>query len=819
MKKIWFMLLAICLVFSYAEIPAAAETGKTVKGNLLVAGGGIEKSNQEVFNELIRLAGGEEKAKIGIVPAGSSTMAEPAELKKELESYGVKGEQIEILPISHHDFKDTKQNEAKWKKNVQQEVLASKINKLSAIWFAGDDVLQIRNALQQKDGTKSKALQAIWSIYQKGALVGGSAEVLGDKMIVQGDSLGALMGNKTPKGEGEPLHVTKGLGFFRYGLLDSHFDEESRLGRLTAAALHHNKSFFSYGIDEYTAVSVNDASKTMKIFGRGGMTVIDVSSASVKNSRIKNIKLHLFAPGDTVDFAAKKWTIRADKEGTKGYEYYSSKPLPATGGLTSYGRLKNYLAYSLMDNSSTDQVESALFTSKGDGFQLIFRKTADSNGYWGYKDGQKDDYSIVNAELEISPKKFLFKKNPTLFKDYKKSEFPLPDTHKEPLKGNLVITGGALGSSNKGIYQKFISLAKNGKIGIVPAASSSISSTKSFKADLIHYGVPEVNISVIPLSTHDLKGTPENEAEWAGNKNSDSVAKDIQSLSGIWFVGGDQTNITAALFNEDGSESKALKSMWDIYLNGAVLGGTSAGAAIMSPVMLAGGGSLDTLEKGFTNEYEGEQQQEGGPAYLEKGLGFFPYGMVDQHFDNKARLGRLIAAAYEKGNRNELAFGIDEDTALVINNKEHRAEAAGRGGITVLDLSKAVQPKGQPSVYRKILYSFIQAGDSVDLKTKKISIIKSKSLIKDRSSDNKPAPFSGVLTPHSLLSHYTFYSLFGHAGVKNSHAYSFSEGKGIQLTFGKNKETMGFEESGNGFSFVNATMDVTPITSKIINRK
>ena len=67
--------------------------------------------------------------------------------------------------------------------------------------------------------------------------------------------------------------------------------------------------------------------------------------------------------------------------------------------------------------------------------------------------------------------------------------------------------------------------------------------------------------------------------------------------------------------------------MWGIYCDGAVLGGTSAGAAIMSDVMLAGGGSLDTLSRGFTDTYDGLVQQEGGPAYLERGLDFFRCGI------------------------------------------------------------------------------------------------------------------------------------------------------------------------------------------------
>lgn len=193
-----------------------------------------------------------------------------------------------------------------------------------------------------------------------------------------------------------------------------------------------------------------------------------------------------------------------------------------------------------------------------------------------------------------------------------------------------MVAGGALGSSNADVYKKFIVLAggsRTARVGIVPAASSSLKSSEAFKRDLIGHGLAPENIEIIPLSTHDFKGTTEDESAWAANRDSDAVASTIRNLDAVWFVGGDQTRITSALFDPDRSESKALKAMWGIYCDGAVLGGTSAGAAIMSDVMLAGGGSLDTLSRGFTDTYDGLVQQEGVPAYLERGLGFFRYGI------------------------------------------------------------------------------------------------------------------------------------------------------------------------------------------------
>ncbi|WP_254871000.1 hypothetical protein [Bacillus sp. Marseille-Q1617] len=110
------------------------------------------------------------------------------------------------------------------------------------------------------------------------------------------------------------------------------------------------------------------------------------------------------------------------------------------------------------------------------------------------------------------------------------------------IKGNLVIVGGALGSSNAEVYNEFIKLAggkEKARIGIVPAASSSLKSSNRFKEDLVGYGVNESSIEILPISSHDFSGTDENENKWKGNVNKKEVAEHIKGLTGIWFVGGD----------------------------------------------------------------------------------------------------------------------------------------------------------------------------------------------------------------------------------------------------------------------------------------
>ncbi len=144
---------------------------------------------------------------------------------------------------------------------------------------------------------------------------------------------------------------------------------------------------------------------------------------------------------------------------------------------------------------------------------------------------------------------------------------------------------------------------------------------------------------VLPLAVkNDKRSKDVDESEWASNGNDLEVAKSVNGLTGIWFVGGDQTYITDVLLNDDQSATLVLENLWAAYYGGAVIGGTSAGAAIMSDVMIAGGDSLGALTNGYVTDYDDsslDYQNQGG-LIVEKGLGFFKYGIIDQHFDRKS---------------------------------------------------------------------------------------------------------------------------------------------------------------------------------------
>ena len=150
----------------------------------------------------------------------------------------------------------------------------------------------------------------------------------------------------------------------------------------------------------------------------------------------------------------------------------------------------------------------------------------------------------------------------------------------------------------------------------------------------------------------------------------------LRKATGIWFTGGDQQRITRALL-PDGRRTPALEAIWEAYRGGAVLGGSSAGTAIMSRVMFADAhNSLDTIKYGITRG-----------KHVAAGLGFIGDDwFVDQHFLTRGRFARALKAMHFLGLR--YGIGVDEDTAVVF--KAGKFDVVGYKGALVLDIDRRI---------------------------------------------------------------------------------------------------------------------------------
>ncbi|HAG81432.1 MAG TPA: cyanophycinase [Cyanobacteria bacterium UBA12227] len=147
--------------------------------------------------------------------------------------------------------------------------------------------------------------------------------------------------------------------------------------------------------------------------------------------------------------------------------------------------------------------------------------------------------------------------------------------------------------------------------------------------------------------------------------SSSSALEAIEKATGVFFTGGDQARITSIL-----KDTELDELIHKRFAEGLVIGGTSAGAAVMPDVMIVEGDSETNPRMEIVDM---------GP-----GMAFLPGVVIDQHFLQRGRLGRLISALAQQPA--VLGFGIDENTAIVVNG--HQFEVIGEGAVTVIDESE-----------------------------------------------------------------------------------------------------------------------------------
>ena len=154
----------------------------------------------------------------------------------------------------------------------------------------------------------------------------------------------------------------------------------------------------------------------------------------------------------------------------------------------------------------------------------------------------------------------------------------------------------------------------------------------------------------------------------------------IENATGVFFTGGDQARITEIL--KDSEIDDLLHQKFD---RGLIIGGTSAGAAMMPDMMIVEG--------------EGETNPRLDTVVLEPGMGFLPQVVIDQHFSQRGRLGRFVSALIQQPGI--LGFGIDEDTAIAVNGDE--IEVIGEGAVTIVDVANISHTNLKESLHDEAL--------------------------------------------------------------------------------------------------------------------
>lgn len=219
----------------------------------------------------------------------------------------------------------------------------------------------------------------------------------------------------------------------------------------------------------------------------------------------------------------------------------------------------------------------------------------------------------------------------------------------QPMAGKLVICGG--GKLPDQLGRRFIELAGGEAARLVVVTTASVlADTDRVETKLAFWRRQTVKALTI-LHTRSRE-----------RANDPAFAEPLQSATGVWFIGGNQNWLTETYLGT--VTEKGIRGVLD---RGGVVGGTSAGAAIMSPVMIRR--DTPALEEG-------------------PGFGFLPGTVVDQHFLKRNRQARLLRVL--DSHPDLVGIGIDEGTALVVEGA--RMSVMGESQVMVCSSTLPDQP-------------------------------------------------------------------------------------------------------------------------------
>ena len=239
-------------------------------------------------------------------------------------------------------------------------------------------------------------------------------------------------------------------------------------------------------------------------------------------------------------------------------------------------------------------------------------------------------------------------------------------------EGSVIIIGGAEDKvRDRVILSRFTTLAggRDATIAVISTASSlGQMAGERYQQVLGELGVAKVR------TIH---------AVTRAQANDEAAALALRDATGIFLTGGNQLRLSSTI-----GGTRLADAVLEQFRQGAVVAGTSAGASAMSSHMIAFGAS------GATPKHR--------MAQIAAGLGVLPGVIIDQHFQQRNRLGRLLSLIAQ--NPSLLGLGVDEDTAGVVG-VDHVMEVIGRGSITVVDGSRSETDAWEVHGHRPLMIS------------------------------------------------------------------------------------------------------------------
>ncbi len=241
-----------------------------------------------------------------------------------------------------------------------------------------------------------------------------------------------------------------------------------------------------------------------------------------------------------------------------------------------------------------------------------------------------------------------------------------------PRAGQLVIIGGAEDKlRHRTILTRFITLAggPEARILVVSTASSLGEEATDLYASLFRQlGAAEV-VSLRPLLREEA--------------NTLRAAELVRDATAVFLTGGNQLRLSSVV-----GGTRLGRAVAERHRQGLVVAGTSAGASAMASHMVAFGAGGATPKQRMTQ--------------MSAGLGLLSGVIIDQHFEQRNRIGRLLALIAQSPAL--IGMGVDEDTAALVN-PSGVMEVLGKGSVTILDPARIETDAYEVKRYRPIMVS------------------------------------------------------------------------------------------------------------------
>lgn len=239
-------------------------------------------------------------------------------------------------------------------------------------------------------------------------------------------------------------------------------------------------------------------------------------------------------------------------------------------------------------------------------------------------------------------------------------------------EGHVIVIGGAEDKvRDRLILGRFVALAggPDARIAVISSASSlGPIAGETYKRIFTELGASEV---------WPIHATSRAQA------NEEMHARTVADATGVFMTGGNQLRLSSTL-----GGTLMAQAILERHRHGSVIAGTSAGASAMSSHMVAFGASGGTPKQRMVQ--------------MAAGLGLLPNVIVDQHFQQRNRLGRLLATIAQ--NPSLLGLGVDEDTAGVVG-PDLVLEVIGRRSVTIVDGQASETDAWEVRAHRPLMIS------------------------------------------------------------------------------------------------------------------